>query len=817
MSKWVLNGKTLGIPVLVFCSVLSSGYLFEKYVAERSYRQEQIFVYNTLGTIRARLEGALNRNLMIVQGLIAIIRNHPDLSQEQYAGYARYLIGEDTQVRNIGTAPGMVLSLMYPAEGNEAAIGLDYREHPEQREAALRALNTGETVIAGPVDLVQGGRGLIARMPVYQPPSGDAPDPPAWGIVSAVIDVDAIYQRAGLKDDSLDLTVAIRGRDALGERGKVFYGDPAMFTDPLAVLLPVSLPSGSWQLAAKPKGGWHDTPALAVWIKVSSILGSILLSVLTFVWLQKEENRKRIERLLKQNQQELDAIIEHLPSMLSVKDANDLRYVRFNHAGEQLLGISREQIIGKSDHDLFAGEQASLRTARDWEALASSGITELSDELIETRNGTRTLHTRKVVIDDDNGNPRYLLCISEDVTGRKQAEADRARMQRELQQAQKMEALGQLTGGIAHDFNNILGVILGYAGLALEYSIRSGEPRIAGYLEKITKAGNRAKDLVAQMLTYSREDAGEEKPLQLKPLIEEDLQMLRATLPSTVEIRLVLENDLPNVAMDPVRLNQLLMNLSINARDAMRASGTLTIGLRGVHLSDSECSACHKRVNGDWLELSVADTGSGIGPEIQKKLFEPFFTTKEVGKGSGLGLSVVHGIVHGYDGHIIVTSTIGTGTQFSLLFPPSDAIAEQPGVAVEGVSDLPSGSGRRILVLDDEQDLAEYLSDLLQLHGYNVETSTDSIAALELIKSNPEAFSLLITDQTMPGMTGVELIRQIRRFRSDFPVIICTGFSERLQHDDVNQPGVRFLQKPVDADGLIRLAADLISSQRKDS
>ncbi|MCP4043461.1 MAG: PAS domain S-box protein [Gammaproteobacteria bacterium] len=274
------------------------------------------------------------------------------------------------------------------------------------------------------------------------------------------------------------------------------------------------------------------------------------------------------------------------------------------------------------------------------------------------------------VIHDENGKPVRMIGAMLDITERKRSEAEQARLQRELQQVQKMEALGQLTGGIAHDFNNILGIIMGYSDLARDRCISKGEAKLTSQLDRILEASGRARDLVSQMMAFSRGDARDDKPLQLQALVKEDLKMLSSTLPSSIGITTEIEENLPSVIMDPGQLNQLLMNLCVNARDAMKGKGDLTIRIGWVRELDAECATCHKQVEGDWVELSVTDTGSGISQEVLNRIFDPFFTTKEVGKGTGMGMAVIHGIMRNHGGHILVETGPGEGTTFRLLFPP---------------------------------------------------------------------------------------------------------------------------------------------------
>jgi PAS domain S-box-containing protein len=292
------------------------------------------------------------------------------------------------------------------------------------------------------------------------------------------------------------------------------------------------------------------------------------------------EHRK-LEHSLRAQEQELAQIIDHIPNMIFLKEANELRYVRFNSAGEQLTGVSREDIIGRNDHDFFPAEQADFFKEKDRKVLGSAQMEDIPEEPLDTPHGTRILHTRKVAIRDENGKPKYLLGISDDITNRKEEEKEHARLQRELQQAQKMESLGQLTGGIAHDFNNLLGIINGYAGLALDNCVERGEEKLVGYMEHLKGAGERATNLVSQMLAFSRSEQADDAPIDFAPLLKEDIKMLRSTLPSTIQMKSEIEPNLPPVVMNPTQLHQILMNLSINARDAMKGGERSPSNLAG--------------------------------------------------------------------------------------------------------------------------------------------------------------------------------------------------------------------------------------------
>ncbi|MCW8962545.1 MAG: PAS domain S-box protein [Gammaproteobacteria bacterium] len=344
--------------------------------------------------------------------------------------------------------------------------------------------------------------------------------------------------------------------------------------------------------------------------------------------------------------------------------------VRFNRAAEELTGYQSSEVIGKSVWGLLSPDKRKDSFKYVFENLCE-GNPDISGQYESewiTRDGERRLlHWHDSILRDENGVISYIVAMGNDITDKIDAEIERVRMQSELQQAQQMESLGLLTGGIAHDFNNLLAVINGHAGLVLGKYI-DNKDKLITCVSNIKEAGERASNLVSQMLAFSHMDAIEEQPIQLEVLINQDIKMLRATLPSTINIKSEIEPDLPDVMMNAPQFHQILMNLAINARDAMQESGDLAIRLGWIHGLQTQSPISHKAISGDWIELSVSDTGSGIEPDIQELIFNPFFTTKDVGKGTGMGLSVIYRIMENHGGHILLESELGKGSTFRMLF-----------------------------------------------------------------------------------------------------------------------------------------------------
>lgn len=386
-----------------------------------------------------------------------------------------------------------------------------------------------------------------------------------------------------------------------------------------------------------------------------------------------------------------------------------------------------------------------------------------------------------------------------------------------------MEAIGQLTGGIAHDFNNVLASIMGYTGLAKRRIIQYNDETIEGYLAQITRAGERARDLVQQLLAFSRGDVGGLQVLQPEPLAKEAIKMLGSLIPSSISLNLkIRNNNLKHyIEVDPVQFNQSVMNLVINAKDAIvDGTGEINVSLEYLPNVKGICDSCHNVFSGKYIQLSVSDTGIGINNEIMGRIFDPFFTTKEVGKGSGMGLSMLHGIVHGGGGHIVVKSNnphSTKGTTIQVYYPEakSNTIEEKNTEYV--VNKIHNKNiGKRILVIDDESLITHYLTDLLSDEGYNVTSFTNSNQGLDYFKSHDHVIDLIVTDQTMPELTGLELAININQSGYEIPIILCTGYSDFAKDTmDVDHGIDVFMNKPFNDELLLHQISRLLNLYNK--
>ena len=383
--------------------------------------------------------------------------------------------------------------------------------------------------------------------------------------------------------------------------------------------------------------------------------------------------------------------------------------------------------------------------------------------------------------------------LQQEIMERKQAEEDKKKFETQLRQAHKMEAIGTLTGGIAHDFNNILGIIIGNTELALD-DIPEWSPAHLN-LEEILKSSIRAKDVVRQLLSFSRQTDQERKPIKLIPVVQDAVKLLRATIPMSVDIRQNIDDISDTIFADPIQIHQLMLNLCTNAAHAMEnTGGILEIGIKNVVLDEVSAGLYPDLTPGSYVKLTISDTGPGISPKIKDRIFDPYFTTKDIGKGTGMGLSVVHGIVKSHGGAIMVDSELERGTTFSIFF---QVIEKEVVEEIDAEEELPVGN-ERILFVDDEASIVYVVRYRLERLGYKIESTTSPVEALEKFNADPDQFDLVITDMSMPKMTGDRLVKEILKTRPDMPTILCTGFSEKIDEDKAKEIGIRqYIEKPI--------------------
>jgi PAS domain S-box-containing protein len=511
--------------------------------------------------------------------------------------------------------------------------------------------------------------------------------------------------------------------------------------------------------------------------------------------------RLRIAQELARSRDEWEKTFNAISDIITIQDM-EMRIVRANKAAYQFFQAKEGELAGRHCYELFRGEASPCPGCPLVETFDNYGS---NAGIITHEKSGKIFQVSSSPIPDESGAINHLVHIARDIT-------DQKKMEEAFLQSQKLDAIGTLAGGIAHDFNNILSVILGYSELVQ----RSLPPETAEQedINQIITAGHRASALIQQILDFSRKTEQCLRPVHPHLLVQEALKMLRATLPTTIEIQTDIDSACGTVMADPTKIHQVVMNLCTNAFHAIKdEKGTLRIALNCQERTEADYKK-DGMVPGPYVVLSISDTGQGMDQETAAHIFEPYFTTKERGRGTGLGLAVVHGIIEGYNGFIQVESRKGQGCTFRVFIPALKEEVLIPENSQQQES-LQTGS-ERILIVDDESLLVHISSRLLEDYGYTVTGVTNSREALEKVRADPQQFDLIITDQTMPGLSGCELAKAVLEIAPLMPIILCTGHSEITSANDALALGIKkYLSKPVHGDELARTVRMVLDEQKK--
>jgi two-component system cell cycle sensor histidine kinase/response regulator CckA len=505
---------------------------------------------------------------------------------------------------------------------------------------------------------------------------------------------------------------------------------------------------------------------------------------------QKKE-RQRAEEALQSSQRFAQQIADASPNLLYLYDVINQRNAYINHTISKITRYSMEDIHGQKLGFLVTllhpdDKDSVCEQIKQWETLEDDEITEMEYRLKRADNDWRWLHSSHTVFSrTPEGKPLLILGTAQDITEKK-------RLEEQLHHAQKMESIGTLAGGIAHDFNNLLTAIIGNAQLGLA-NMEDDDP-VKDRLMEIEKAGKRAGELTRQLLVFSRRQRIERRLININDTIGDFLKMLHRIIGEDVEVRFLTDAGLPMVLIDPGQIEQVIMNLAVNARDAMSGGGQLIIEIHTVTLDDSYCHEHAFITPGQYVQIVFSDTGSGMDSETQQRIFEPFFTTKDVGKGTGLGLATVYGIIKQHDGFIQVYSEVGHGTTFKIYLPISHEAVEE---ILPEVQTKPVGGLETILVVEDELGLRRLAKQILSELGYTVLTAEDGEQAMDIYKASKDQIDLMLVDVIMPKMGGREVYEQLQKMGSKTPIIFMTGYStEMFQSNFIENKGAALIQKP---------------------
>jgi PAS domain S-box-containing protein len=505
---------------------------------------------------------------------------------------------------------------------------------------------------------------------------------------------------------------------------------------------------------------------------------------------------------LRESESRFRKILDTIPTGIIIVDAETQHIVYINPTAAGMVGADPHVLTGKVCHEVLCPSQVGQCP------MDSEVEMDQAERILLTVDGREVPILKSVSRTTLAGRECYLESFI-DLSEQIQAEVDKERLEVQLRQAQKMEALGTLAGGIAHDFNNILSAVLGYSELGLQ-DLENQDHPLYPKLRAINHAGHRARDLVEQILAFSRMQEQLQAPIRISPIVKEALKLLQSSLPANIKVNVAITADKP-VLGDPTQIHQIIMNLCTNAYHAMQASGgVMEVLLEQVSVDASTDSGAVDLPPGPYLQLTVSDTGAGISPAIIDRIFDPYFTTKDKSKGTGLGLAVVHGIVKRHRGEISVESRVGEGTRFTVFLPVSGDETTENGTHPVG---LPRGT-EHVLLVDDEKHLVEIGSEMLQRLGYRVTAITVSADALEAFKKDPFRFDIVVSDYNMPGLTGDQLARQVLAIRRDTPIIVCTGFSAVFDKQRAQAIGIRqILMKPVTMQAIAHAVREVLDGR----
>jgi len=1065
-------------PWLVSGLILLLGLWISLYIAnldrERRLSDARSQVIRELATVRARLEGAINTVFSATSGLIEVIAYQGGISPDLFNALARQAIASYPSIRNIAIAPGNTVTLVHPLEDNRQVLGLHYETLPDQYAAVEKARLTAHPILSGPHDLVQGGKGLIARMPVFTTAEEfSGTEARYWGTVSVVTRFEGLLD-AGEVHATPTLEVGLQALDDQGHAGALLRGETALLAL-LPVTLPVAVPGGAWQLVAIPKGGWPRVAVTESSLFYFGLVNSLLAAA--FVWwlvaqpirerrrnevlrremverrraeeelrlseqkyasffhlmpdmvgitrledgcfveinpgfskvsgweqeevigrssltlglwtpearagavaIVREQGRlenyhfilgtksgeqrdalmfltpitvkgedclyfmardvtdlKQAQRVLEQERTMLRQLLQTIPALIWMKDPQGV-FLFCNTRMERLLGAREETIIGRTDDDFVDRKQADSFREHDrktvaagqpsrneeWVTYADDGHRELLEtvktpvydgdgrlrgvlgvawditankrieeelrqerirfvNLVDSVDGVVweadaetfaytyvskqaerllgypvrewygagfwrlhlhpedreriTLHSaactakgeehtleyrvlsqdgRTLWVQDlvtvvmEHGRPRWRRGILVDITGKKEEEKQKAKLEDQLRQAQKIEAIGRLAGGVAHDFNNKLSVILGYADLLIN-AAAAGPDKTRGYLNQIVKAAHQSQEITQQLLAFSRKEVASPQVLDLNTLVRGARRGLGRLIREDIRFEVRLAEDLWPISMDPTQVDQVIMNLIVNGRDAMEGGGLLVVETANVRLDREVAGNYPEMAAGDYVRLTVSDTGCGMSAETRQHIFEPFYTTKETGKGTGLGLATVYGIVTQNGGLVQVESEPGAGATFKILFPRSETELREAAEARD--ESLPAARAATVLLVEDEETVRQMIDEMLAQCGYATLVAATPGEALAICADREQRIDLLLTDVIMPEMNGRELSRRIVADRPEIKVLFMSGYAADILPEDGEDGAMHLLKKPFSMQVLLQTVEGCLQNE----
>jgi|GEM_PF-1523729 len=800
-----MNRREFWIPVTVFVLV-SSVFILLWWAVERGEgRAHAIEARVTAEQVRMRLESWVDSRTAVLEYLGEQwpdeLAGDPAHFRTEAAGFIALYPG--FQAIN-WMDKDWVIRTTVPNAGNEGALGKDLHRHPSAgvTGAIRRALETGTIARTPVIDLLQSGKGLATYRPIV-----DRDGRPA-GFINGVFKVNTLVD-ACLAEPHLRARFRFDLLDAGGRLAYRHGPEPGPRTLAYRVDLPVRVVDRDWTLHLAPSVEALGPTGVSA-DELLAIAGVFLAAILAFLI----RNGLLRQRALAESKARYQILVENQTDMV-VKVDREWRFLFLSPSFTRTFETPEDELLGRSFMP-YVHEDDRPATRAAMKNVFQPPYVTYFEHRARTREGWRWLGWAGSAVRDRNGEVLEIIGSGRDIT-------DRRNLEDQLRQSQKLQAIGQLAGGVAHDFNNILQAILGRLGL-VDTRLDPEDPN-ARDIEQIRAAALRAAALTRQLLAFGRKQVLQPKNLEVNAAVSDLLSLVRPMIGADVELVFKRGANLDPVHADPGQFEQILMNLCVNARDAMPNGGTLTLRT-GMAVFDETFRAANAWAKpGRWVLLGVADTGVGMSPEVRDRVFEPFFTTKGVGKGTGLGLATVHGIVHQHGGWIRVDSEPGLGTEFRLFFPPASTRTEDGEKATTPPSELDAPAAREdealpgsrgdetLLVADDEPMVLSFAATVLEEAGYAVLSAEDGIRATALAAEHAERIDLVILDMVMPGPGGEAIVIELRERRPELPVLLTSGYSEEvLGRSKEAFAGLELLQKPYTADELLKRVRSLLDA-----
>ncbi|OIQ32741.1 MAG: histidine kinase [Alphaproteobacteria bacterium MedPE-SWcel] len=807
--EYVMGNRTY-LPAWIAVLVVSVAVYFaesqNRIIHDQSIRAD---VYHEAGLIQSRLEGYLNADIQLVKGLVAVLASRPDMTQEEFSEIAAHAIGDKPEILNIAVAPELVVRLVHPFEANKAVLGLDYNTIESQRDAALRVRDSGEMVLAGPVQLIQGGTGFIGRFPIYV---GTGPSRRFWGIVSAVIDAQALYEEAGVTGPNMSLELALTGRDGTGPQGELFFGDPDI-ADQNPVLMDIVLPTGSWQLAAIPRGGWPDHPGNLWALRLFLGAVAILQLVPTFLACRLSATRRGAIEILRKREQELERKQVELEQLSAVaQNASDsivltdrkAQIIWANDAFSSMTGYALAEALGKTPGELLNGAETNPDTVREIAEHLQQGKRYRTEIMNYTKSGEIIwVDTHLVPVHDDAGDVRMVIGIERDVTQAKRHAVELAEAKRDAELADR--AKSEFLANMSHEIRTPMNGIIGMADLLADMILPDEEQQ---YVENIRTSSKALLKIINDILDLSRLESGKlslsEVDFNLEACIASAVDVLRPVAQDKgVALNISYAPNLPqDVRADDGRLRQVLVNLIGNA---VKFTSEGRVDVRVASAADDPFN----------IVIDVEDTGIGLSERQRKSIFERFeqadaATTRSFG-GTGLGLTISRHLAEQMGGGIKVHSQLGKGSCFSLNVQCSAPLGTEETPETEQSVDLERLRGCRVLLAEDNRTnrllIRKYLAGL----SIDLIEADNGLLAVELCAAR--APDVVLMDMAMPEMDGIAATRAIRSLAiRQPPILALTANAFESDRDACLAAGMNgFLSKPVNKSQLLNYMASMVN------